>query len=64
MEITSLPDIPSLSIALSQNNVMQDLGISLLADQLQNGGTDADALTKMMELSVQPTIGANFDMTI
>ena len=64
MEITSLPDIPSLSIALSQNNVMQDLGISLLADQLQNGGTDADALTKMMELSVQPTIGAYFDMTI
>lgn len=64
MEITSLPDIPSLSIALSQNNVMQDLGISLLADQLQNGGTDADALTKMMELSVQPTIGANFDITI
>ena len=64
MEIASLPDIPSLSIALSQNNVMQDLGISLLADQLQNGGTDADALTKMMELSVQPTIGANFDMTI
>ena len=64
MEITSLPDIPSLSIALSQNNVMQDLGISLLADQLQNGGTDTDALTKMMELSVQPTIGANFDMTI
>ena len=64
MEITSLPDIPSLSIALSQNNVMQDLGISLLADQLQNGGTDADALSKMMELSVQPTIGANFDMTI
>lgn len=64
MEITSLPDIPSLSIALSQNNVMQDLSISLLADQLQNGGTDADALTKMMELSVQPTIGANFDMTI
>lgn len=64
MEITSLPDIPSLSIALSQNNVMQDLGISLLADQLQNGGTDADALTKMMQLSVQPTIGANFDMTI
>lgn len=64
MEITSFPDIPSLSIALSQNNVMQDLGISLLADQLQNGGTDADALTKMMELSVQPTIGANFDMTI
>lgn len=64
MEITSLPDIPSLSIALSQNNVMQDLGISLLADQLQNGGTDADAFTKMMELSVQPTIGANFDMTI
>lgn len=64
MEITSIPDIPSLSIALSQNNVMQDLGISLLADQLQNGGTDADALTKMMELSVQPTIGANFDMKI
>lgn len=64
MEITSIPDIPSLSIAMSQNNVMQELGISLLTDQLQNGGADTEALTKMMELSIQPDIGANFDMTI
>ncbi len=66
MDVSSLgmPDIASLSMVMAQNKVQNEFGAAMLAkslDTFENAGAD---LTKMMELSVNPNVGANFDMSV
>lgn len=61
MEIGS---IPALSMAMAQTDVLSKVGTSILGDMLDTAKQDSAALTKMMELSVNPAIGANFDMSV
>lgn len=57
-------DIPALSIALNSIQTSNDIGIAVLAKNLDIMNTEGDALTKMMELSVNPGIGQNIDYLV
>ena len=57
-------DIPALSIALNSIQTSNDIGIAVLANNLDVMNTEGDALTKMMELSVNPGIGQNIDYLV
>ena len=66
MDISSMamPDIASLSVAMAQNKVMTDFSTAMLAKSLDTVEFASADLTKMMELSVDPSIGGNFDMSV
>lgn len=57
-------DIHALSIALNSIQTSNDIGIAVLAKNLDVMNTEGDALTKMMELSVNPGIGQNIDYLV
>ena len=57
-------DIPALSIALNSIQTSNDIGIAVLAKNLDGMNTEGEALTKMMELSVNPGIGQNIDYLV
>ena len=57
-------DIPALSIALNSIQTSNDIGIAVLAKNLDVMNTEGDALTKLMELSVNPGIGQNIDYLV
>ncbi|WWR17088.1 YjfB family protein [Lachnospiraceae bacterium JLR.KK008] len=62
-------DIPALSMALSQTKTMGDIGTAVLGKALdtarESGAAMAELIdTAAMELSVNPHIGANFDVSV
>ncbi len=61
-------DIPALSMALSQNRILNDVGIAMLSKSLdtmeQNGAAMIATLDASAELSVNPDIGSNIDIRI
>lgn len=61
-------DIPALSMAMSQSNIMNNVGIAMLDKSLdlnQNLGEQLTAaIDHSMELSVNPYVGANFDVSV
>ncbi|QAT60695.1 putative motility protein [Acidilutibacter cellobiosedens] len=64
-------DIPSLSIALSQSKLYQEVGVSVMEmamDSIKMQGTDLtkmmEATTKIMQQSVNPHIGGNIDISV
>ena len=64
MDITTLPDIPAISMAMAQTDVLGKVGTSVLSKTLDVATEDTAAITKMMELSVNPEIGANLDISV
>ena len=64
MEITPMIDIPSLSMAMSQNKVMSDVGVAMLDMSLDNFSEAGDTMAKLMEQSVNPDIGGNIDVSV
>ncbi|MCR5675149.1 MAG: YjfB family protein [Lachnospiraceae bacterium] len=61
-------DIPKLSMEMSMNRVQQQFGVAMLDMSLENaraeGGALEDLMRSSMELSVNPAVGANFDMSV
>nr|WP_297705191.1 YjfB family protein [uncultured Butyrivibrio sp.] len=61
-------DIPALSMALSQNKLLTDVGVAMMAKSLDTMESAGEALVSTIdssaELSVNPNIGANFDIRI
>lgn len=62
-------DIPGLSMAMSQMNLMQQVGVSVLSNQLDYAEKTGNAISQMidsagMERSVNPSVGSNFDMYV
>ncbi len=61
-------DIPALSMAMSQNRVLNDFGIAMLSKNLdtmqENGAAMIATMDSMAELSVNPDIGSNLDIRI
>ncbi len=61
-------NIPAVSMALSQNKVMNDFGVAMLAKQLDTMESAGEALVSVMdsaaELSVNPNVGANIDIRV
>lgn len=62
-------DIAGLSTALSASKVRSDVGIAVLSKAMDINEAAGQGLVQMidaaaMEQSVNPTIGANFDMRV
>ncbi len=61
-------DIAGLSTALSNVNTMSQVSTAVLSKALDTQETQGQSLIAMMdrsmELSVNPNIGSNFDMTV
>lgn len=61
-------NIPELSTALANVNLMNQVGIAVLDKAMENSEAAGESLINMMdrsmELSVNPTVGSNFDMYI
>ncbi len=57
-------DIAALSTSMSLADVNSQVGIAVLAKNLDTIETMGDGMKKMMEMSVNPTLGANFDVTV
>lgn len=60
----SIDAIPFISMAMSHEKVMSAVGTSMLEASLDLASTEIDSLTKAMELSVNPAVGANFDVAV
>ena len=43
---------------------MQSVGVSMLSKTLDSQEMQGDALAKMMEMSVNPNVGANIDIRL
>ena len=54
-------DIASLSMAASTSQVNSDVGIAVLAKNLDTIKQAGDGMLKMMESSVTPNLGQNID---
>lgn len=61
-------NIPELSTALANVNLMNQVGIAVLDKAMENSEAAGESLINMMdrsmELSVNPAVGSNFDMYI
>lgn len=62
-------DIARLSMSMAQSNLQTDVGVAMLSKSMDLAETTGAAITNMidsaaMELSVNPHIGSNFDMSV
>lgn len=57
-------DIAALSISMSLADVNSQVGMAVLAKNLDTIETMGDGMKKIMEMSVNPNLGANFDVTV
>ena len=60
----SIDSIPYISMAMAHEQVMSAVGTSMLEETLDLAATQIGDLTKAMELSVNPAVGANFDVAV
>lgn len=56
--------IAALSMAMAQNNVLTQASTQVLKMTMEQTEITGAELTKMMELSVNPGLGANLDVRI
>lgn len=57
-------DIPTLSVAMSQMNTLNQYSIAMLSKTLDTVEQSGDMMIKMMEQSVNPHLGQNIDITV
>ena len=57
-------DIPTLSVAMSQANIVNQYNIAVLAKTLDTVEESGAMMIKMMEQSVNPHLGQNIDITV
>lgn len=57
-------DIAALSVIKSQASVGQQVGLAVTKLAMETATDNANGMTKMMELSVNPGIGRNFDWSV
>ena len=62
-------DIPGLSMRMAQSNLLTDVGTAMLAKTMEQADSVSAAKTEMldpsaMELSVNPGVGANIDISV
>ena len=62
-------DIAGVSMALAQVKTQNDVGVAVLDKALEMNDVQGDAMIDMMnksamELSVNPSVGGNFDMVV
>lgn len=63
MNIQSVSNIPNIAVSAASANKMGDVGVAMVSKSLETAQENGDALKKMMERSVNPQIGGNFDIS-
>ena len=58
------PDIASMSMAMAANKNATDIGVAVLDKALDNFRDSGSDMVKMMEQSVAPHRGSNFDVSV
>lgn len=66
MDITglSVDSVQTLAMGMAQMNTLREVNTGLLSMSLDNASVQGAALTKMMEQSVNPSIGGNIDISL
>ncbi len=64
MDIVSMPNIPLMSMSMSQSKVMNDFGVAMLDKSLETVKDMGNSMTKMMEQSVSPNLGSHIDISV
>lgn len=59
-----LMDIAALSSVMSQTALMDQVSTAVLSKSLDNMEVMGDGMKKILETSVQPQLGQNFDVSI
>ncbi len=57
-------DIAALSMGMSQQNIMSQIGVAVLDKSLATVSSATDSMVKMMEQSVNPSLGQNIDISM
>ncbi len=57
-------DIAALSMGLSQVKLAQDIGMAVMKMAMETSEVQLADMTKLMEQSVNPNIGANLDISL
>lgn len=62
-------DIAGLAMTMSQTQLMQQVGVSVLSNQMDAAEMTGNAISEMidsaaLERSVNPSVGSNFDMYV
>lgn len=57
-------DIAALSVSMSQASLGLQVGVSVAKLAMENVTQNSDDLIKMMELSINPNVGTNFDQSV
>lgn len=57
-------DIAALSMSMAASQVNTDVGVAVLSKNMDLLEDMGDGLQKMMEMSVNPNVGANFDVSL
>ncbi len=61
-------DIPALSMALSQRQVLNDVGVAMLSKSLDNlqdaGAAMVSTIDSAPAMSLDPNLGANIDIRV
>ena len=57
-------DIAGYSVAHASANVQQSVSVAMLSKTLDVQQMQGDQLTKMMEMSVNPSVGGNIDILL
>lgn len=64
MSLMATPNIAPMAMTMAQNNTGTAVGTAVLAKTLDTVEQNGAALTKMMEMSVNPSVGGNFDLSV
>lgn len=66
MDITGLniDSIPTLAMGMTQANILSQVNTSLLGMSLDVAEVQSAEMTKMMEQSVNPSVGGNIDISV
>lgn len=64
MELGSVDSIALAAMNIKQVETLTEVSTSVLAEAMDQSEIMGQGLIKMMELSVNPGIGGNFDMSI
>lgn len=57
-------DVAGLSTIMKGGQLMQDVSVRVLSMSLDSLETAGDGMRKMMEMSVNPSVGGNIDISI
>ena len=57
-------DIAGITSSIPETGVMKQVGIAMLDKAMEQEETMSNSMVKMLEQSVQPNLGSNFDVSV